>query len=627
DHLKTGDGSVTSMDAKENINVEETEGDLTVGKIKAGEDIKLNLDGSVKDTDSSDEVKKLADAIAKQEQAKAEAEALDKQKDIEQNYVDNLTDAVADAKEALKPENLGFTQQDIDDIKDALNNAGLTKKEKKQYEEQLKKYEDEINKIIDQASQTAGHDLDNIDTEKSIDEIIAALEAELDNAKNELAAIINAQSDAHTALDNANQQVADAEAAVANAESAIEAGGDIDITLKPDGTVGTEDNSLSVKTGEDKTLTIRTEDDSKLGDVHIESNDDLNLNPINSNGDVSVDVKGDITAADDSKPLISGDKAEINAIGGTVGNDDIVIKTDVNEISIVADEINISNDKDLVIDEIIAVKEPEDPQNPAKGDVTIDVKGDIEAGQSTDNNIIGKDVEIKAKGNIGEDSKPIKVDSDEISTDSKDVNISSDGDITVDKIKAKGDVNIKAGGSVTGKDKKSYINGNNVNIEAGGDIGSKDNPLSITAKKVNALSNAGRVYTNVKLIRNNKPSNPDEPDEGEGEGEDADAVFPMLKVTLPENRVALAARAKRSGKNPTDAQEDELNEDEKPQSEEKIEETKDDDRFAVISIPEIPIDEFTWIWLLLIALLGIGVVLLLIAKRNDRNEETKNVAK
>ena len=646
-HLETGasvdpnSNSVTNMDAKTDINVHETKGDLTAGKIKAGEDIVLNLDDSLKDNDDSDAVKKLADAIADQEQAKAAVETIEKQLGEEKDYVDDLTDAINDAKNALEEQNLGFTDQDIADAKAVIADGNSTKKEKADAKTKLDEYEKKLDEIIAQAGETAGHDFDNIDGSMTIDEIKQLLDDELSEAQKKVTDLTDAlgKTDAENggnggtgakgALENAQEAVAAAEQGINNADPSIEAGGNVDITLNGGGTVGTDDNSVSIEHGDDASLSITGEDGSKLGDVHIESNKDINLDPINSDGDVSIDVNGNINPTDNNKPLVTGDSAEINAINGTVGTEDNPVKTDVDKLSSVADEINIDNKGDLEIGELIGVK---DPTNPDSGNVNISVGGDITAkdnGNIDDdndatngdtgvkkNNIIGNDVDIKAKGDVGTDTDPIKVDSEEISIKSDDLHMESDDDITVDKINAKGDVDITSGGSVKGKDKHSYVAGHDISIIARGDIGEENMPLSIraTGKNVITDSDAGRVFATVSFIRKNNNEQPvtdnsDEDDEYTYNG------MPAVKITIPENRVPMAGRAGLFGDDEDEEEVTDGNDD--VNGGDKIEETPDDEEIIISSENDIPEELASWGWLiaLILALLAIGTILIIVAKK------------
>ena len=83
--------------------------------------------------------------------------------------------------------------------------------------------------------------------------------------------------------------------------------------------------------------------------------------------------------------------------------------------------------------------------DPESGNVNINVKGDITAGNNNgDSNVIGSEVDIHAGKNIGDDNNKLAVDADELNVSAGgDINLITNGDTEVGRITAGGDIDIE----------------------------------------------------------------------------------------------------------------------------------------------------------------------------------------
>ncbi len=436
------DGLV-SMDSQGDITVDKTTGDITVDKITADGDILLNLDDKISDN-SPDFIKELAQAQAENAQAQAELEALKQRLETEREYLEPLEDSI-DQLESLKKE----LQADKAELE---NQTPTTETERLEIEKQLKDIEDKLDNIDGELQEL----LDKYQPEKAYED-----------------QLLQEKADAEKKADAAEQKLEEAREKAENASASITAGGDLNITMENGGTIGEEDNSLSINVG--GTVSIESGDDAELEGIYLESLNDeaLKTDPMTA-GEIRIDSIGDIDPTnDDGKSSFTAEDLTLNSISGDTGTKEEPIYTYADTISAMGENVNIINLKDTQIDQIIA----EDEAN-------IKSEGDISRAdpQSDDNNIISGSTDLTADGDIGSKDEPIKIQTDEFSGEGDNVYIDSDGDIVIDHIDAEDDVVITADGSVTDKPEnegKPAIDSENLEIHAGGTVGKEDNPLDI----------------------------------------------------------------------------------------------------------------------------------------------------
>ncbi|MCR5800120.1 MAG: hypothetical protein K6G69_08600, partial [Lachnospiraceae bacterium] len=538
-----------SMDASEDITVDKTVGDLTVDTIKAGNDVDIRIDDSIKDN-KPDTVKDLMDAAQEVVEAEKKIEELQKEIDDSNKVITNITNAQTELNNRNE-----VTDAQLQVAKTKAADDTLTKEDKKQAEKELKELEDKFEALKKDIADKAVADdikkqIENATTIAEIGQILndslTAEQTKNNDLTNELGTPANGTTPATGAyqkLENAKTDLSNKTNA-AGSTTAITAGGDVKLTGDDGAKIGDGDNNNSLSIDAGGKVTLQTESGSSLGDVDIESNGDLNLGNIKSNGDVRVDANGDITnAGDNNKPLIDAgnNKAEINATG-TVGTKDTPIDIIAGELEAIGDEVALIVEGSTKIDSVIAVKDPQDTES---GNVSINVKGDITAGNNNgDSNVIGSEVDINAGKNIGDDTNKLTVDADELNVNAGgNIDLITNGDTKVGRITAGGDIDIEAKGDITAKDNSSLISGRDVTIKADGKIGDSVNKLNIYSRgNVNLSARTEEPHVNVTIIR---PSTNPETDDDSYDDDDS-YIYPVFAkkqlVVIPERKIARNAR-------------------------------------------------------------------------------------
>ena len=470
---------IASILSDGDITVDQTTGDLTVGRIDAGGNVDLTLDSGVTDADEEDRIRALAEAKAAAAQAQAKLEALLQQLAAERAYLTPLEQELAE---------LRAERDELNAQKAALEaQTPATAAEERRNERELEKLNDRL----------AG-------VEEEIAEIEGKLRAEYPVED----AVRRQIEQAQAAADAARQALADAQEAADGVHASIAAGGEMDITMAHGGSVGSEDNSLSIDAG--GRITIAADEGYALDGVYLESpsGDPLHTAPITA-GTIRIDAAGDIDPVEAApEPPRPGEEPEeeddedviipsftatdltLNSTGGDTGTreDPIYVYTD--GLSAMGEQVNIINLKDTRLDQVIA-----------DGEANITSTGDITAGEPDTpggNHVIAGDAELIAEeGDVGTKEEPIKVQAGTVAAEGDNVYLTSDGDIIADGIKARDEVHLVTGGSV--KDDPDghghAISSKDLYIWAGGSIGEEGNPLNVRVTgRIEAYSRLDMIY-------------------------------------------------------------------------------------------------------------------------------------
>ena len=179
--------------------------------------------------------------------------------------------------------------------------------------------------------------------------------------------------------------------------------------------------------------------------------------------DVQLGSTGSIT----SESEIIGKALDVNALDGSAE-----LKTDVDSVNgTVSDDLTLNNKGALEIDDLSV-----------GGKATINAGGNVTAGDVDDGtaNVSAEELVIRtnSKSDIGEEDKPLIVDTDRITASGDDIYIESLGDLIIDEIRGD-DVNVNAGGEVDAGKSNVNVRANDLTINAEGDIGDPDNKLII----------------------------------------------------------------------------------------------------------------------------------------------------
>ena len=569
------DGTL-SMDSAENITVDEALGDVTVKTVKAEGDISLNIQGELKDV-AADPVKDLAEAQAEAARAEAAQKALEQQLAARQEYLDALESQQKDLEQQLA--DLEAEHKELEEqLQEALQQPEPDQAEVTRLEKELAKLEGEMDEIQQQLNDLEG-ERQSHEAEKQ------AIEAALDQAKQEAEAARKALEDAQKALEGAP-------------DASITAGGNVDILLENGGNVGEEGNALGVDVG--GVLTIAAGEDETLKGVWLESPSDqpLNIAPLEAEETIVINTVGGIAPAGSTDPDWNGldftaPDLTLNSTAGDTGTKERPIETMADRISAMGDNVYIHNHKDTELGEIVA-------------DETVNIvsDGNITAGSGPNDKVVAGDAELTAKGDVGSEDAPIRIEADEVSAQGGSVHLESEGDVAVDTIVAGKDVIIRTDGSVTDKGTADAITSENLTIEAGGHIGTKDNPLNIHVwGKVDLTAGIPWIYVLNSYTHHESPwTEPEKPVE-------------VLQTVVEQTRRRWTA-------------------DDEPESAEKPQDQNADDE-----VPKAPLEQQTsggtcwccWLCLLLlilvIILLAVVLWLLWLLWRRRKEEEEEQVAR
>ena len=444
-------GGTLSMDSAGNITVDEALGDVTVKTVKAKGDISLNVEGGLKDV-TAEPVKDLAEAQAEAARAEAAQKALEQQLAAHQEYLGTLENQRKELEQQLADLEAERTELE-EQLREALQRPEPDQGEVARLEQELAKLESEISEMQRQ--------LNGLDEERrSHEDEEQAIKTALDNAMREAEAARKALEDARKALEGAP-------------DASITAGGDLNILLQNGGNVGESGNALGVNVG--GVLNVAAGEGSALENVWLESNSDqpLHTAPMEAEQSIVINTAGGIAPVGSADPDWNGldftaPDLTLNSTAGDTGTKERPIETMADRISAMGDNVYIHNHKDTELGEVVA-------------DETANIvsDGDITAGSGGNDKVTAGDAELTAKGDVGSEDAPIRVEAGEVSAQGGSVHLESEGDVVVDTIVAEKDVTIRTEGSVTDKGSADAIASENLTIEAGGYIGTRDNPLNI----------------------------------------------------------------------------------------------------------------------------------------------------
>ena len=441
----------TEADAKQ-----ETADDLQDIADALNEHLDMTNDIAAAEQIEADEYQKLADKAQKAaDEAKAEADALKPDADDAQEKLDRL-----------------------EEINDQLSdpNSDLT--------------EDEKQKLEDEKA--------DLEAEKE------ALEQAIEDYRDAQAEADKAAQEAAQAQDKADEEQQEAEQAKQE-HVPIYAGDDLTITARDD--VGSDEDPMEITAGGETNIT------STEGNVDTGHSGHVNLGDITGEN-VDITTTGDIKPTDSDSGIHTGvqddpdtgedeseteTEAEVNALGSSAGTDDQPLNVDADRISGTSgDDVNIHVPDDVIVDQLTA-----------GGDLTLDVDGDIIAGDQDEGaaNVTGESLDITADGDIGSEDnylvgdlqpEPKNPGHDEgLSADAEDIYLKLLGDVTIRDVDGN-DVHIDSDGRVDGAADNGNapdVDAENLWINGNNGVGTEDNPLIIHVPGiVEILSKYGEVW-------------------------------------------------------------------------------------------------------------------------------------
>ena len=249
-------------------------------------------------------------------------------------------------------------------------------------------------------------------------------------------------------------------------------------TLKAGGSVGGRNGSMTIDT--DGTLKL-----TSGGSVDLQSGKTVNIDAINTRGDVSVTANGNINGVG-GEPTITGRKVTLNAI--STGNATSAIQSasgkpltlNATELGARADEIDVKTQGDIKLNDFVAAI------------ARIQVAGNVTQTQGTQLDVGMLD--IRADGDIGSREAPIVINTDEITAIGNNVYIKNKSrHLLVHQIKGK-EVWIDTDGSIN-TTPDGMIIARDLIIRALGNIGAKDQPIRLKVSgKLLLESYLGRIW-------------------------------------------------------------------------------------------------------------------------------------
>ena len=426
-----GEGTLTA-ESGDDAYIDEQSGDLVIDSAEVGGDAVITAPGSVTDSNGSTLTEEATEAQKKADDADNRANAAEDRADVLDKYADRLEDESKAADEAAKAaeDAADAIADEIKDILDSDPTADVSELEE-EYEE-AKKAAEELRDAADEAK-------------KKAEEARAEADTAADEAEKLREAADEAQQKADEALEKAEK-----------AEPAVKTGGDL--TIEAGGSVGESGNALDTEVG-GKTNVVSG------GELVISEKGDMDLGEVvkPEDTDVQLGSTGSIT----SESEIIGKALDVNALDGSAE-----LKTDVDSVNgTVSDDLTLNNKGALEIDDLSV-----------GGKATINAGGNVTAGDVEDGtaNVSAEELVIRtnSKSDIGEEDKPLIVDTDRITASGDDIYIESLGDLTIDEIRGD-DVNVNAGGEVDAGKSNVNVRANDLTINAEGDIGDPDNKLII----------------------------------------------------------------------------------------------------------------------------------------------------
>lgn len=296
-----------------------------------------------------------------------------------------------------------------------------------------------------------------------------------------------AQAEADTAQAEADRLKADADAAQAYADSLrlIAEGTERticsggDLVLGAGGSVGEAGRALTIHA--DGTVTI-----TAGGDIRIAGGSVTRVASITAGGSIVLTMLGSIIeAAGAAGPVIVGAGLNINALWDDIGENTNPLHVSVSTLSAVGANIYIENDKPLTIDQVVM-----------QGSADISAEGSVTAG-SGDTNITADELDLTADGNIGSSGDPLGLNVGQLTAQGGIIVIDSIMEtLTILSLHGSSIV-ITASGNVMG----TGISTNSIKIDAFGSIGTEENPLGIFTNGAIKLSSVKGLIFYRNLLK------------------------------------------------------------------------------------------------------------------------------
>lgn len=311
-----------------------------------------------------------------------------------------------------------------------------------------------------------------------------------DAAKAEAAAKQEAAVKAQTLADAARQ-------ATEAMQPAITLPGDL--KLLAGGSIGTEQHPLSV--GVSSTVDAEAPDG-----VYLAGFGDLAVARIETGADAVVNATGGLSGGN-----IHAEKAELNALGGSVGSREMPVALNVKELSGTArGEFHAVSAGDLAIGSVHA-----------GGAAGIASSGSIAASGDAPSNITAEELSISAQGAVGTETALLRINAGNLTISGRGIYIKLIADVTIHTIEG-GNIVIDADGNVWGDpetpQREYHIKGDSLDLDAFGSVGTKEVPLRIyILGKVAVESEWGELhYRNhyVPYEGETSPAAPDVPTTG-----------------------------------------------------------------------------------------------------------------
>lgn len=306
-----------------------------------------------------------------------------------------------------------------------------------------------------------------------------------DAAKAEAAAKQEAAVKAQTLADAARQ-------ATEAMQPAITLPGDL--KLLAGGSIGTEQHLLSV--GVSSTVDAEAPDG-----VYLAGFGDLAVARIETGADAVVNATGGLSGGN-----IHAEKAELNALGGSVGSREMPVALNVKELSGTArDEFHAVNAGDLAIGSVHA-----------GGAAGIASSGSIAASGDAPSNITAEELSISAQGAVGTETALLRINAGNLTISGRGIYIKLIADVTIHTIEG-GNIVIDADGNVWGDpetpQREYHIKGDSLDLDAFGSVGTKEVPLRIYIPgKVAVESEWGELHYRNHYVPYGGETSPAAPD-------------------------------------------------------------------------------------------------------------------
>ena len=474
---QSGEGQV-NVSAKDDLNLANRDGDLTVGPIEAGGTARITAQQSIT----------AGDRLGRDAQVKAESIELYAKSGIIGTETEAFridTDSAKGGTLTASGENLNITELTDDLILKSITaseNAALSAPESildgnTAAGDDAAEAQEEANSARAEAkaaeaeayvkrekAKTAEEAVD--EAQQALDELLQDPDAE----QTEIEAAQQALEETQKALTEAETEAAEAEAEARRKQDAYEAAQQAADRAKQDaldaGTTAATGGDLTLHAGDDigeagHGLSVQTG-----GTVNAETPNDLYLDGIGDLTLTGTEVKGHIglnTLDGDIRTdgTLKSDTLDANSLGGSLDLD-----TDAKHIDASGENITIRSEGDTTIGQISAEE-----------NLKLDVSGKVGGDAGTKPNILAKDAELNADAGAGSEEDPLDTVIDNlhgqssgiyIENHSKDLDISNVNTQTLD---------VRTDGNATGRD----IHTGNITVHAGGNVGTAEEPLTFYA--------------------------------------------------------------------------------------------------------------------------------------------------